>query len=212
MSGSGVGSVMAPGFERMLEGWDVPALESHVGAVYGLWPDLTLAYLSPSWFRFAAENGGEAIAERWRLGRRVLDAVPGVLFDFYRRFYADRLAKAWIKTPHPPVHLYECSSATTFRRFAMHLYSLKHGAGLLVVNSLLVDVPHDPAHAPASPFAAAAYVHRDGLVHQCAHCRRVQTAAAPARWDWVPQWVEAPPVPVSHTLCRACLDSYYPGS
>jgi hypothetical protein len=47
------------GFRPLLADCESGALEDATGTVYGLWPDLTLAFMNPAWFRFAAENRGE---------------------------------------------------------------------------------------------------------------------------------------------------------
>jgi hypothetical protein len=200
---------MAPDFEKTLVGFDVGELDRHRGAVFGLWPDLTLAYLNPAWFAFAAANDGDEIPARWGLGRYVLEAVPDVLDRFYRRLYMERLEKAWIRTPYPLAHSYECSSATVYRRFAMHVYALRRGKGLLVVNSPFVESPHG-ADRPAANGTDAAYRNAEGLVLQCAHCRRVESQRLAGSWDWVPRWVDEPPKGVVAALCEVCRDYYYP--
>jgi hypothetical protein len=177
--------------------------------VYGLWPDMTLAYLSPSWFSFARENGGEPlISTRWGLGRSIFEAIPKALDRFYRELLTTALRAP--AGPRPVVHEYECSSAAVYRRFAMHLLPLKEQAGLLVVNSLRMESPHHATGRTSWDADAARYADEFGTVHQCAHCRRIRVVGTEHEWHWVPAWVDRPPVATSHDVCGICLDYYYP--
>ncbi|MDZ7826889.1 MAG: hypothetical protein U5R48_13845 [Gammaproteobacteria bacterium] len=74
----------------------------------------------------------------------------------------------------------------------------------------MVESLHDPeTHSPSAP-EPASYLDEHGLLHQCAHCRRMANQTEPARWDWVPAWVEAPPPNLSHGICPLCLEYYFP--
>ncbi len=53
------------------------------------------------------------------------------------------------------------------------------------------------------------YLH-DGMLRQCVHCRCFQRCDVPARWDAVPELERAPGAPVTHRLCRACAQLFYP--
>lgn len=197
----------AAGFRPLLSGAHaLEALEAHPASVVGLWPDTTIAYVNPAWLRFAHANGGrEPIESNFGLGGNYLDAISPTL----RPFYAILLEAAPTaeESLHPPVHEYECSSAAEYRRFAMHVYALPGRAGWLVVNSLLVEHTHDPAtHAPHEPVLSE-YLH-NGLLTQCAHCRRIRHVADPLRWDWVPDWVTRPMDCVSHGMCPTCYHHY----
>jgi hypothetical protein len=170
---------------------------------------LTLAYLNPAWFEFGRRNGGHpAIANDWGLGRNIMDTVPPALKDFYARFYGDRLRNG--ADVQPAAHRYECSSGQQFRLFAMHVFPLRDAAGLLIVNSVLVEIPMVFAGRTAHPSNYETYSDDAGIIRQCAHCRRIRAPNTANRWDWVPAWVEKPPSTVSHTLCGICLDYYYP--
>lgn len=199
-----------PRFAPLLDQFGLLDLDQQPDTIYGLWPDLTLAYLNPAWFAFAASNGGEpGISDHWPIGRLVLDAVPECLKVWYQEFFSAALAAGG---KHPPQHEYECSSADLLRRYLMTVYPL-HGSSsgaLLVVNSLLVEVPHLPSEQISMPPVSSVYVDDAGLIHQCAHCRRVRTVVGPTAWHWVPEWVRCPQLNVSHTLCNLCLNHYYP--
>jgi hypothetical protein len=196
-------------FRDLLQEARFDAVEAHAGSVFGLWPDLRLAYFNPWWYRFASENSGEpAISRDWGLGRALQDALPSVLRPFYEALYGEALRQDR-QDFRLLRHEYECSSADLFRRFMMTLYPLGKGEGLLVVNSLVVEGPHDPGERKSHPPDLASYVADDGYVRQCANCRRVKSIREPNRWDWVPAWVEKPPLHTSHTFCDVCFAHYY---
>lgn len=204
-------AVCSPGFAPLLAGFDVAAIDRHAGSVYGLWPDLSLAYMNPAWFSFAAANHGEpAISTCWPLGRPFMAAIPDPLQPFYANIFSTALERAPTPTARPVQHEYECSSAELYRRFLMTVYPLRGGAGLLVVNTLTTEHEHDPSNRPAHVANPEFYADPDGIVRQCTHCRRIQVAASEHLWHWVPAWVEHCPPSTSHTLCNFCLDYYYP--
>lgn len=194
-------------FASLLVSFGEDALAEHEGTIYGLWPDLTLAYFNPAWFRFAAENNGEpAISTQWGLGRSVLDAICEELQALYRNAYRDCLSSraAWNQD-------YECSSGRIFRRFRMTAYPLADGQGLLVVNSLIAEQPHDSDARPPRVAEDRRYRDERGIVVQCAWCRRIRHPRRAARWDWVPAWVDRPPSATSHGICEPCYGHYFPG-
>lgn len=181
----------------------VPAfdeLASSEDTVYVLSADRRLLRTNRGWARFASANGGQALLEHDPTGLLLDDVLPDSLRDLYVRGFEGALA-----TSKPWEHEYECSSPRTFRRFRMIAYPSRDRQALLVVSSLLVEVPH-----PAEPFGpvASAYTHR-GLITMCANCRRVRNVEADQRWDWVPAWVERMPTNVSHGLCPPCVRFLY---
>ncbi len=172
------------------------------GTVYLVRSDLTLAGYNRAWVRFARENGGQAVLDRWILGSSILDAVSEpVLAAFYRRAFAA------VRPGAPFDHDYQCSSAGTFRRFHLHVQTLGETPILLVTNTLVVREPHDPARGPAMPFDPARYVDSRGRILQCAECRNTARADEQG-WEWVPELVEPPRPEVSHGLCPVCLAIY----
>lgn len=197
-----------PAFLPRLQATALDELERAEHTVYALWPDFRLAYHNPAWHRFARENGADpTFAERWKLGCRVMDAVPEVVRPFYRAFFQSVL-NAPSHVLHPVRHEYECSSATLLRRFVMTVRALPESGGLITVNTLVLEQPHDPLERPPCPPRTEAYTALDGLVHQCVHCRRVRHGHELVRWDWVPDWVTHVPANVCHTLCETCSAGY----
>lgn len=178
-------------------------LDAHDAAIYGLWPDLKLAYMNPAWSRFAADNDGEPrMSSRWGLGASLLDAIAPVLKGFYR----DKL-RACLRDETVWSHDYECSSPDRIRRFRQWAYPLEGRQGLLIVNALVVDLgrsrPKKDGRDPET------YRDGDGLLHQCSHCRRVMDPTQAQRWDWVPRWAAEIPAGTSHTLCPSCFGHYF---
>jgi hypothetical protein len=195
-----------PRFISLLKGFDLVELEIRAASVYGMWPDLTLAYFNQGWQRFAAENEGEpGISQHWGLGCNILDAIDPALREYYRDAYARCL-----RDLTPWEHLYECSSPTLYRRLQLIAYPIAGGEGILVVNATVVEQPHDPEQNP--PQQADEKVYRDeaGVLRQCCHCRRTQRARAPQHWDLVPEWIRQPPPRISHVICPICADHFYP--
>lgn len=170
--------------------------------VVGLWPDMTIACVNPAWFRFAKENGAEAsFAERWTVGRNLLDAVPEVLRAHHAEVYEECLDAS------EPTHWdYECSTADRFRVFRCTAYPLGGGEGLLVVHSLQVDRPHD--REPVEP-RRERFENGQGMLTQCAYCRRFVEPGGSRRWLWVPMWVRQPPDRVTHGICDPCVGFYF---
>jgi hypothetical protein len=82
---------------------------------------------------------------------------------------------------------------------------------LVITHSLVREIPHiEGAHEPLE----ALYRDADGMIVQCANCRRARRFAAttdrPATWDWVPEWVAHVPRATSHGLCLSCFQFHYP--
>ncbi len=189
-------------FVELLREFDIEGLERHPHSVFGIWPDMRLAYVNPAWYRFADENGGGSnFAKKWRPGRDLFEGMPRVLHEFYKSHFQLSLS-----TGRPWIHTYECSSPEHHRVFRMDVLPVGGGEGLLAVNSLIVHEPHN--RAALEPMIAS-YQHRDGLIIQCAHCRRVQRTDGQSQWDWVPEWVRQPPETTSHGLCNVCVGFYY---
>lgn len=200
----------SPGFDALVAAYSPDMAERHEGTVFGLWSDLSLAYFNPAWLSFGAANHAPAaLLTAACLGTPVVELTAEPLREFYRDFYGFGL-KMQRRTRRPLQHIYECSSATEFRQFNMTLYPLGAARGLLVVNTLVTAEAHDAARRPPHEPDVGAYSDEDGMIRQCAHCRKIRRGVAGARWDWVPAWVEQPPRETSHTLCTFCMDYFYP--
>lgn len=192
-------------FQPALERWDLAELDAHAGAVYGVDSDLRLQYFNAAWFRFAEANGGEPrITRQWSLGRSLLDCVPEPVRDVYAGSF-----RACLDAETPWRTEYECSSQTHYRRFHQIVYGLDDRAGLLIVNSLVVETVRNPTAKTGMPPNAAAYFDANGIVTQCSHCRRVQHLGEIDRWDWIRNWVDDFPRETSHGVCTPCFRFHY---
>jgi hypothetical protein len=180
-------------------------LEKDPAVIYMLDQGLRITYCNEAWDRFAAENGGRALERQFQFGRSVMDAIPVPLQRLFEESYRKVLAtrKTW-------EHCYECSSPTHYRTFRMVVYPAPQGEGLVVVNSLTVERPHDEHERRACPPAEAVYVNSHGMIVMCCHCRRTRHAKNTAVWDWVPSNVEKPTMRISHGICAVCFNLVYP--
>jgi hypothetical protein len=183
---------------------DLARLEESHHTIFGLTPELRLAYYNPAWLELAAMSGALRMAESWALGRAVLAAVPVVLRSHYVDGYAAAMAsgRAWeteylSPTPH------------RLKRHLMRVVPLPARSGLLVFNLELSDTRHgESAHPPDD----RRFRHGDGRLHQCASCRQFAPAAQPDRWLFVPSWLVASPPGVTSQLCPACAAELQPAA
>jgi hypothetical protein len=183
---------------------EVPAqvLEQDQSVIFGLDSNLHIVYCNAAWDAFAAANGGRDLLRPAPIGHFLLGYVSGPVVEYYAAAF-----ESVLKTAQPWRHVYECSSATTFRKFAMQVLPIPRTHGLLVVNSLCVERPHEPSrNGPPPP----EYRSTAGIVVMCSHCRRTKRAVGEEQWDWVPEHVEHLPANTSHGLCGICLEYYYP--
>lgn len=195
-------------FERLLRGHNFDDLEAHAGAIYGVWGDFHLAYLNPGWYQFARENEGEPnISTNWGLGKPILNCMSGKIREFYEdKFNACLNAHAiW-------AYEYECSSDIFYRRYHQIVYPLGQREGLLFVNSLIIKRRHNAERRSARTVDRSLYMDRNGMISQCAFCRRVKNISGTEHWDWVPKWVKRCPKNTSHTYCPTCFGFYFPKS
>lgn len=188
-------------FRRLMGSALIQAVEQKPDTTYGVWQDGTLAYINPAWSQMARDNQGDAVLADWPLGRNVWEAVPPVLHDSYRQLW-DRA----LQGGRPVEHRYECSSPTQQRFFRMLLHPIGKEA-VLVRNHLVVAHAHPD---PSGTLSLESYRNEAGFVTMCANCRRVRRTQLPVAWDWVPDFVAHAVLDVSHGLCEACLELYYP--
>jgi hypothetical protein len=192
-------------FIKHLSGFELETLDKDASPIFALDRNFRIDYLNSAWFAFARENSGEPdISNRFGIGVYILDAIALPLKDFYLSAY-----KLTLQSGKPWRHDYECSSATIFRRYHQTIYPFHNRQGVVVVNSLAVERPHDKRKRPDNKADKDTYTQATGFITQCCHCRRVQRADSPSVWDWVPEWVEHMPEETSHSLCYLCFDYYW---
>jgi len=194
-----------PDFPEKLKGVDFQTLEGDPSTIFALSKKLKLTYMNPAWFTFSKVNHGEpVISERYPIGTNISAAMSEPFKDFYLNIYQDILKKGIVWN-----HDYECSSPEAYRVFHETAYPLHGLEGILVVSSLLLEKEHANTERASMPPDEQHYRLPSGLITQCSYCRRFQRSAAPAIWDWVPDWISHPPHKVSHSLCRICFDYYF---
>ena len=192
-------------FLTTLKGFDFNTLENSKHSIYGLSKNLNLTYFIPSWFRFLKENNfEESDLHKFPLGTSIIEALRGEIKDFYIQNY-----KKVLETGEIWQHEYECSSSKEFRKFHQGVYPLKNGEGLIVINSLLVNLPMDQIGRKAHDAIAKNYLQSTGFITQCSNCRKCQRVDQEEVWDWVPEWVERMPANSSHSICPTCFDYYW---
>ena len=192
-------------FRTLLQNHNIEELDVYSGVVYGIWEDFRIAYLNPGWFHFAKKNAGEPqISQEWGLGQSILDCVSGDVKEYYEAHYNECLTshKVW-------EHEYECSSDEIYRKYHQIVYPLGEHEGLLIVNSLVVEKPHDLSQKQVRAANKSHYLDKNGLICQCAYCRMVKNFREVERWDWVPEWVKECPENTSHTFCPTCFSHYF---
>ena len=191
---------------ELLTATELAELEASPQAVYGLWPDLTLAYVNPVWREFVDRHEGAlALARHWALGAIVLDAVDEDLRPFYQRVLHACLSKGrrWS-------HEFECSGRRKACRYRIDIRPLPAQRGLIVAHAALVECPHAFAPCCVPRTDLSRYLDEHGFVVQCVHCRRVRAAHDHERWDLVPAWVERTPDQASGGLCETCARLHFP--
>ena len=192
-------------FASLLNGFNLETLEKDANPIFGLSADLTLNYLNPAWFTFAAENEGEpAISDRFHLGTDIGVAMIGSARDYYLDIF-----QKIIQTGEVWHHDYECSSPEKFRIYHQAVYPLYNRCGLISVNSLVKEEPHGESSRKTCPPIVKIYTQDTGFITQCSNCRRAQRATQPEVWDWVPAWVARIPKNCSHSFCPICFEYYY---
>lgn len=153
--------------------------------------------------RFAHQNGALELLRRHPLGSDILSAIAdSQLVAFYRELF-----RRCLREHHSVHHRYECSSPDLFREYYQSIYPLPGGAGLLFTNHLIRTGDHP------GPRRELSQIHLDefGRIVQCGHCRKVRDhSSVDEKWDWVPSLLHQEPDNLSHHLCPACLDHYYP--
>ncbi len=192
-----------PSFAEILGGDHLTMGEANPGSVIGTWPDGRIGYVNQAFVDFAIANqAGPRFLEHWGPGAALFDCIPKPMREHYAKGHdvAER-GEMW-------EHIYSCPSPTTDQRFRLRVYPLSAGAGLLHVHTL---VWRRQREAAARAGVEDVFSNEHGLVVQCSSCRHVQRQDRPAQWDFVLQYLVAPPS-MTHSLCPACAPHYGWGS
>ena len=171
---------------------DLARLEESKSTIFGLGPELRLAYYNPAWLEYAAKNGAPSLSQSWPLGRSLLAVLPPPIRAFYVEGYASALgsgcsfrAQYFAHTPH------------RLRTMSMEAQPLAGRAGLIVTHSLVSEAPLIGGRPPDDK-----RFRREGRLDQCTWCRAFRSCEE--SWDQVPQWLVLPPPQVRASLCPAC--------
>lgn len=190
-------------FSKNLRPSFVDDLEADKDVVYGLTEALRFNYFNPSWFKFAAVKGGEPnISNSVRLGTDLRSFLDQEIRDFYVSS-----CQEVIKTGKIWKHEYQCSSPTLYRSMMQTVYPVPNNGGLIVVNSLVVEVPIAERFSIVYSPVKDSYVDAKGLICQCVHCRKAKNRVRDS-WDYVPTWVEKMPLRVRFSFCPPCKEHY----
>ena len=194
------------GFPTKLNGIDFNTLENSKYSIYGLSEELNLIYVNPAWIHFAQENGGnDTLLENLPLGTPITKAFYG---EIIKNFYTENYMKV-LDTGKPWRHEYECSSINKFRLFHQETYPLKGGSGLIIINTIAINLPMKDKGKNALKAMDNRYVNDNGFITQCSNCRCTQRAEESEVWDWIPEWVEKMTENSSHSICPICFDYYW---
>lgn len=139
-----------------------------------------------------------------------MEAVRPLLRQFYVDFFQSCLLEDSKDQSSPNQLVYECSSPEIYRKYLMTLYPVGKKEGLLIVNSLVQERPREHSGLKQHEINLSGYIDENGIIHQCAHCRKVKNLKEKVRWDWVSEWVKSIPTNIHHDLCPFCLDYFYP--
>ncbi len=171
-----------------------------------------IRFVNEAWDRFARENAGAPKA----LGAAVVGTpwLGHISGDEIRAHHTRLLERAMAGQGWSGVvHLGECNSPTEARLVVSRLERVLsrpggRPAGVAAVYTVLTARPIAEVHPPVESDEAA-YRRSDGLIVQCACCRRVQSPADPQRWDLLPRLIERRAERVTHGLCELCVRLYY---
>lgn len=191
MGGTEIGaSRLEPRFAPLLRHQDMTYLEGLQWPAYGMWADATLAYFNPAYARSAPRG--------WGIGACALDAA-GVLRPTLSHLHEDALTGG-----EPVTFRYACPTPSHARTFELSLTPLDGGRGLLAQHSLVVE----RIHSVIAPAVESAYRAPNGLVTQCAHCRRTRRVVD-GSWDVVPELIGTALAHTTHGVCPSCEAHYF---
>lgn len=206
------GHFLASDFAPLLSAFDLDAQDEHRSTLYGLRRDLTIGYVNAEWIRYGLKNSAprHLLAPASVLGRSILDAITGPVRRYYHNLFRDTFRVA-----RPRTHEYECSTPDELRYLHMDILPLPFGdptpKGLLTIHSKIHSRPIPDDYGPPTGTARPEdYLTAHGLLVSCSNCRRFRSQKDPDRWDWIPEYLNDPPAPISHGICEICLDYYHP--
>lgn len=193
------GSAVTPLPPAFADHFESYALTAEGSTLVAIDPVGTIVWLNPAWQRFAEQNAGSQLAERFGVGSCYYDGISEPLRAYYQEAFRSALASLTVFEQD-----YECSSASLFRLMRLRALPIRN-VGLLLEHSCVVrSFREGPALAPSE----LTYLGANRTILQCSNCRRVQRADG-TQWDWVPAWVARQAPNISHGICKVCLGFYW---
>jgi len=182
----------------------IKALEKSVSVCYVLDSNHCIIYCNPAWDQFAKLNGAPELAGDNVIGSSLFSAIPDMLTRYYMDAFVTvrRDEAVWERS-------YECSSPGMFRKYRMRIHFMKGRDWFFITNPLIFERPH---RCPVKPDPQK-YIHTNGLITMCAHCRCSNRVDIPGQWDFVPDHLlitGKASLNVSHGLCPICHAYFYP--
>ena len=194
---------LAEDFAPFLHGADLNDVEDGQTIVIGLRSNLSIALLNEEWFRLAEGDGRPPdFSDRWGLEANYLEAIHGDAYGYYR----DGLERV-LQTGESWSTTYECPTPDEQRTFALRVEPLKAARGLLLFHRQRQARPFEEDEAEVDK-GLDAYRDVYGILHQCAHCRRMRRQRDGHQWRWVPEAMRNPPRKISHGMCPTCFEHF----
>jgi hypothetical protein len=179
-----------PAFLAILEPFSLERLQAEDNAVFGLWPNLRLAYVNPAGERLV--HAAAPALGTWGVGSSILPALPERLRFFYVEEMQRVLASAKIfRHLEPP-------QGTGMRGRRVQMLPL-WGSGLLLYSVPVTELP-----APGGPLEAL-YRGPNGFLLSCSYCHTYKRAGEGEHWEWVPAFAEHTPAQTTHGVCHFCF-------
>lgn len=155
------------------------------------------------WLPFASDNGAPDLTPDAVLGRRVEDFIADPTTAYiYRLLYQRAREGATLRLP------FRCDAPEVRRDMILQLSPA--GSGVVQCDTFVLD---ETPHPPIALLDAAA-PHGNTLVVMCSWCKRVRREG---RWLDLEEGVQElellsrGPLPeISHGMCPACIEAYYP--
>lgn len=185
-------------------GWSLREAEAAETGICLLDEELRIAYCNGAWERQEQAKSGTAEQREELGGAAILDRIAEPLRPFYSRRFAEtkKQGQDWELD-------FELPTAEKLRVYRLKVKRVADS--YLLLESRLESEKAHGAGRPAMPAVKSLYVTESGTLTMCSHCRRTRCAGLGRTvWEWVPDYLSAPPGRVQQGLCRECFAHFYP--